>query len=385
MSEYQYYEFVAVDRPLSEREQRELRAISSRATITSTRFSNSYSYGDLKAQPAKLVERYFDAHLYLANWGTRRLTLRLPARLLDPEVAKRYCGRRVRTKGEHVIVDLWSEEEQSEWIDEEDGPSELAALLPVRAELAGGDHRALYLGWLLRVQDGEIEDSEEEPPCPPGLRSPSAALEAMIEFLRIDRDLVAAAVTRSRDVAEIPRSELERWLGSLPDAERTALLVGLMEGSDPHLRSEALRRFHERLGSRRNDEADSPRTVAQIVADAERVREERERIEAEKAAKERARREREAAEARTRELDALAKREAAAWAEVDAHIATKLPRRYDEAVKLLGDLRDLGARRGDAAAIDARIRRLCDEHASKPSFLRRLRPPEPRGAPARRR
>lgn len=80
MSEFQYYDFVAVDRPLSEREQRELRALSSRATITSTRFSNSYSYGNPKAQPAKLVERYFDAHLYLANWGTRRMVLRLPSR-----------------------------------------------------------------------------------------------------------------------------------------------------------------------------------------------------------------------------------------------------------------------------------------------------------------
>lgn len=30
MSEYQYYEFQAIDRPLTEREMRELRAISSR-------------------------------------------------------------------------------------------------------------------------------------------------------------------------------------------------------------------------------------------------------------------------------------------------------------------------------------------------------------------
>ena len=37
MSEYQYYEFHAIDRPLSERERRELRACSTRATITSTR------------------------------------------------------------------------------------------------------------------------------------------------------------------------------------------------------------------------------------------------------------------------------------------------------------------------------------------------------------
>jgi hypothetical protein len=42
MSEYQYYEFQAIDRPLSARERRELRACSTRATITSTRFTNHY-------------------------------------------------------------------------------------------------------------------------------------------------------------------------------------------------------------------------------------------------------------------------------------------------------------------------------------------------------
>jgi hypothetical protein len=41
MSEYQYYEFLAVDRPLTEREVRELRAVSSRAVITATRFTVS--------------------------------------------------------------------------------------------------------------------------------------------------------------------------------------------------------------------------------------------------------------------------------------------------------------------------------------------------------
>ena len=38
MSEYQYYEFVALDRPLTRAEQAELRELSTRATITSTRF-----------------------------------------------------------------------------------------------------------------------------------------------------------------------------------------------------------------------------------------------------------------------------------------------------------------------------------------------------------
>ncbi|MGB8932191.1 MAG: hypothetical protein WCC48_13185 [Anaeromyxobacteraceae bacterium] len=48
MSEYQYYEFQAVDRPLTAKELTTLRGLSSRATITSTRFVNSYSFGSFK-------------------------------------------------------------------------------------------------------------------------------------------------------------------------------------------------------------------------------------------------------------------------------------------------------------------------------------------------
>ena len=59
MSEYQYYEFLAVDRPLNGAAQAELRAISSCARITSTSFVNSYDSGDLKADPLKLLERRF--------------------------------------------------------------------------------------------------------------------------------------------------------------------------------------------------------------------------------------------------------------------------------------------------------------------------------------
>jgi hypothetical protein len=56
MSEYQYYEFQAIDRPLGAGEREQLRAISSRARITATSFVNSYDYGDLKADPFKLLD-----------------------------------------------------------------------------------------------------------------------------------------------------------------------------------------------------------------------------------------------------------------------------------------------------------------------------------------
>jgi hypothetical protein len=52
MSEYQYYEFRAIDRVLSDRQMQELRAISTRAAISRTSFSNCYTYGDLKANPS---------------------------------------------------------------------------------------------------------------------------------------------------------------------------------------------------------------------------------------------------------------------------------------------------------------------------------------------
>jgi hypothetical protein len=62
MTEYQSYEFVALDRPLTADEMAELRAISTRAEITPTRFWNEYHWGDLKADPADLLARYFDVH-----------------------------------------------------------------------------------------------------------------------------------------------------------------------------------------------------------------------------------------------------------------------------------------------------------------------------------
>ena len=61
VSEYQYYDFRAIDRPLTRKEMAALRSISTRAAITTTSFTNHYEWGDLKANPSKLLEKYFDA------------------------------------------------------------------------------------------------------------------------------------------------------------------------------------------------------------------------------------------------------------------------------------------------------------------------------------
>ena len=78
MSEYQYYEFVAIDRPLTRAEMAQLRSRSTRATITPSSFINEYHWGDLKGDPADWMRRYFDAFVYVANGCSCRLPPRVP-------------------------------------------------------------------------------------------------------------------------------------------------------------------------------------------------------------------------------------------------------------------------------------------------------------------
>ena len=112
--------------------------------------------------------------------------------------------------------------------------------------------------------------------------------------------------------------------------------------------------------------------MGQILQAAETYATERKRIEAEKRAKEKARREREAAIAREKHLDSLVGREGKLWTEVDGLVATKQPKNYDQAVKILVDLRDLAVR-GKGGDFGLRIEALRKAQAKKPSFIERLR------------
>src|SRR3712207_5852362 len=83
MSEYQYYEFQAIDRPLTEEQQAYMRSLSSRVELTPTRAVFTYSYGDFRGNPLAVLEAHFDALLYLANWGSKRLAFRFPRAAID--------------------------------------------------------------------------------------------------------------------------------------------------------------------------------------------------------------------------------------------------------------------------------------------------------------
>jgi hypothetical protein len=90
-------------------------------------------------------------------------------------------------------------------------------------------------------------------------------------------------------------------------------------------------------------------------------------------AQEKVRREagRKAAE-RAERLDALEKREEAAWADLDDWVGTKRQNDYDRAVLLLLELRDVAARAGREAAFQQRLRAILERHSTKSSFLRKV-------------
>ena len=377
MSEYQYYEFQAVDRPLDDRQMRELRAVSSRAVITPTSFTNEYNWGDFKGSPDKWMEKYFDAFLYLANWGTRRFMLRFPKRLLDAKALAAFCmgeSASLKTRGDYVILSFETEIEDDDWIEPE---GSLASLMPLRSEILRGDLRCLYLAWLLCVQNGEVDDDEPEPCIPPNLHKLSASESSFADFLGIDSNLIEVAARASSKATgnTVNRKKLESWVRELPEDEKDKLLLRLLD-DDPQLGTELRTRFAKQTQAGKQSghalKSENRRTAGELLLAVEELSEEKKRRAAERAAAEKKRLEIEKAAARAKYLDNLAQKKDKVWLKVHGLISTKQPARYDEAVKLLIDLRDLAARQGDTHSFQSRYRELCEKNAKKPSLLRRM-------------
>ncbi len=213
MSEYQYYEFLAIDRPLTEKEMAKLRALSTRATITPVSFTNEYHWGDFKGDPSKLMQRYFDAHVYVANWMTAIFMVRLPMEALTRETAQAaavpYLLDIKPTKTHWIITWSLEESENYDRFGMEDGRGWMARLAPVRDELLRGDLRSLYIGWLAAVAGEMMDDDEVEPLSVSGLGDLTAAQQALAEFLEVAPDLLAGAGMGSPAAQETEVSQRE--------------------------------------------------------------------------------------------------------------------------------------------------------------------------------
>ena len=380
MSEYQYYEFQAIDRCLTDEEIRELRTFSTRADITPNSFVNQYSWGSFKGDEDRLMEKYFDGFLYYANWGTHVLNLRIPAALLDLKTAQIYCNGdsfSARISDDKIILNFVSEnEEGGEWEDD----LRLSTFLSLRSDLCHGDLRCLYLGWLSSLQDEECNDTGLEPPVPAGLAQLNRALVSFANFLRIDPDLIDAAskMSPSLKMALPSSSDIREWIAALQLNEKEDWLVEILEGGlkeNQALAKKLVRCFDRVWQEKHSDRVGNSiprRTVAELLQEAKGMRRSRQCREAEKAATDRAERQKLDRLVREKRLDEIVGRELLLWDQIESLIFEKKSSSYDRAIELLMDLRDLAAR-GGVHEFLVKVTALKQRHSAKSSFIGRLR------------
>jgi hypothetical protein len=376
MSEYQYFEFVAIDRRLTETEMADLRALSTRARISATSFVNTYHWGDFRGDPRVMVERYFDAYLHLTNWGTRHLMLRFPADLLDEDSAAPYCGTdtaQVWTRDGHTMLSWVCDDDSGQDWDEQDGEGLLASIVPARADLAAGDRRLLYLGWLVAAQSGDLDDDEISPPVPAGLDDMSGSVQAAAEFLRIDTDLVAAAAEFSPPApARTVDADLAAWVGRLPAGEKDALVLSVLRGEQAQVAARLHRRFRAETGRDLIGDDRALPTVGELLDVAARRALERRRKAGAARVAESARREQARTEAARRRRVALAAEGEKAWSRVYRLIEGRQPTEYDAAVVILTNLQMISKEQGGVAEFDRRLASLRLGHVRKPILQERL-------------
>ena len=375
MSEYQYYEFAAIDRSLTAAEMAQLRQVSTRGQVSACGFVNHYEWGGLKADPADWMRRYFDAFVYIANWCSCRLALRVPrATLREAELMPFAVGAAltIEASDEHWIID-WSldESENYDRFSMEDGGGWMGRLAPLREELLRGDLRPLYLGWLASA--GGRGDDLLEPEVPPGLSDLTLPQQALIDFIEVDPDLLFAAAAGSEPVPNnetVRSADMDTWLAEWSPGDMAAMLKLIAQGQGRE--AERHVRAHHCAWNKAQRPARAPsaaqRTVGQLRELAQSARGKRLARDAEaRAAAEAERRLQRQAVLRLLMAD-VDKR----WAEVDALAARGSASGYAQAVQALADLAEGYALCSSPKAFDRALRNLLVRHATRGALLRRL-------------
>ncbi len=365
MSEYQYYEFQAIDRPLTQEERAAISQLSSRVKPTATTASFTYSYGNFRGDPKQVLARYFDIMYYIANWGTQQLMFRFPTSLIDREAIELYCIDdyiSLSFVGDWAILDWeFSQEEGfNDWIE---GEGILSELIGLRQEILQQDYRGLYLAWLKAIDLSEgyidIDKTQLEPPLPPGLGQLSAAQKAFTEIFELDEHLLNVACASSGKLTTISEQTWQQAITQLSASERKDFLLRLAKG-EHNLSAKFQQKLSQLIPN--SPASNQPRRRIQELLEAA----------AEEEKKAEKRRQQEAEAKRIEELQTLAKREAQVWQQVESLIQKAQSKSYDEAVKLLVKLRDLAEYQNRLPVFQERLNRIYEQYSNRSGLKRRL-------------
>ena len=372
MSEYQYYEFAAIDGPISDEGLKYARGCSSRANVSRVRWQNTYHFGDFHGSVDTLL-KYYDAHFYIANWGTVRLGLAFPKDAIAAETIQPYLrgGERYeetltfKAIGNRCIV-WWERNEEGGWWDT-GGEGIIDQLIGIREELMRGDYRALFLGWLADFAPDDWRDPKDGavlmPPIPAGLDQLSPALTALIEHFPVDRDALAVAAGLSQ-ASTINRIPIAAVLEKLSMSEMRALLTRVAEGGGSGVMTELNRLTYPRLEL----PAGQAMKCTDLAAKTIQTREARRKKEAEAAAAQRKRE----AEQRKQHLASVFQRADTIWSGLEALMDQKIASAYDQVAAQLQELRDAYSQAGDTDGFGKKLTGFRLRYSNRPAMLRRI-------------
>lgn len=373
MSEYQYHEWQTLERPLTAAEQKAVNELSSHIDVTSTHASVTYNWSGFRHDPINVLAKYFDAYLYLANWGTRCLAFRFPKGSVDVVAIEAYCDEyhtNIKTVGDAQILEFDMDEEEGfdEWIDERGLLSTLARL---RDDILQGDYRTLYLAWLkaMTLESGGYDEDEAdpdnffndpEPALPAGLKQLTPPLNAFMDFFEIDPFLVAAAAELSPNLSSsTQRSDFALPISRLTRQECDEFLLKIVNSEPGAVAS--LRKKLSSFEKPKPSIQSNPRTFGELLEAAERLR----RAEAKRQASEKRKK-------HIAEMQELAKREVQTWQDVENTLKSGYTAsNYDYATALLDKLQQLAEFQGTQGNFDIRLRALVEAYKGRSALIGR--------------
>lgn len=354
MSEYQYVHFMAIDRPLDDKQLDFMQGQSSRAEITRWAFTNEYNFGDFHGNAREMLRHGYDIHLHYANFGIRKLMIRLPAGL--PCDRKTFDAFRCEygldwnadKKGKGGILEIEPEADAGSY-DEDlwDVAELLPEIAPIREQLIGGDLRPLSIAWLGCCHD----DDSLEPPVPAGLDKLTPALKAMANMYAVSLDLLTAVAQQSPPLppATDAGKALEQWIAKQSQDSLRKLVRQFLADDAVATRAETLARLRDEMGQAAWPLAKPTRTLAQLQETTDDIS--KHRLLGEKKARDAARRKR---------LATIAANPDKLIANVEKLVKERSVSSYQQAARELVDLREaLGPEVGPerAKAVAEKLRR----------------------------
>lgn len=371
MSEYQRYEFMTIDRPLTRAQLEEVNELSSHIEASPTHALIEYHWGDFKHDPIKVLRDFFDGFLYWANWGSPQLAFRFPRGILPDDLLDEYVFdefvKFTRHKDYDILdIQFGEMEGPDEWIE-----YELGSLIPIRDELMEGDLRALYITWLASqcMMFGYEDDQEEEdyeimvPPIPPGMGNLTEAQQALAELLQVSEELLVAASRHSfGTMPSTPKDDFAAWVERLPEDRKNEYLVRLANNEPglSHLFVRELRELNRDKGKARPSTGERV-TYATLNNESKilKVQLEREKRERER-------------EEHVRHLQYIHDHQETYWRQANEAAERGSGAGYEEAVGILIELREATDQFNESREFQRRFLNWVRPHLRRPAFIKRL-------------